>query len=67
MRIILKCGTTIAGEKVPMTSISKGKKPQAEYTCLEAPDVEARAAINRQHAALATVNDEINFTLKAVK
>lgn len=64
MKILLKCATTIAGQKVPMTSIGKGKNAIAEKTCLEAPSIEARAAINRQHAILAPAKSAVNFELK---
>ena len=66
MKIKLKCTTIIAGQKVPMTSIGKGKKALAEKTVLDAPSIDARAAINRQHATLASAADTVNFELKAV-
>jgi hypothetical protein len=66
MKIELKCTTMIAGQKVPMTIIGKGKNALANKTCLEAPGEEARAAINRQHATLASLSDKINFKLNAV-
>lgn len=65
MKIVLKCATEIAGQMVPMTSIGgKGKEAHAQPTCLDAPEKEARAAINRQHAVLAPAKSKVNFNLK---
>lgn len=64
MKIILVCSTIIDGKKVPgTTTVDK----ETVKTCIDCSDSEARAAINRQHAKLATADDKVNYPAKAAK
>lgn len=64
MKIILKCATTINEEKIPaVVQVKNTNLP----TCLDLPDEQARAIINRQHARLAKKDEKVNFTTAAKK
>lgn len=68
MKIILTCNTVINGEKIPaFTPVTQGKETVDQRTCLAVSDEQARAAINRQHAKLASATDHVNYKLSTKK
>jgi hypothetical protein len=64
MKVSLKCSTLINGEKIAAKTTVKNV---TMATCLELPDSEARALINRQHARLAVKGEQVNFAFAAKK